>query len=321
MKTITEAINSYIKGIAESRSAETAHAYQSGLNYFVKSLEIDADKTPVSELTHEHFKVFLSKVKKISVRGEALYVYSVKSFYRFLSVEGLNDVNMPKIEILVQYRQRKPKRSLPNFPKDEIAKVIEYMMGITEQTFESEEDKLRAYRDRALIVTLADTGLRIHEICKMKRGDLDMNHGVSMVTGKGSKDAIVRFSSRSVEAIRDYLRVRSKMDGASGKPLRSLPLLARHDRGTGGRLTSITTTTGRNIVKERVAEAIGEPSTGEITPHSFRHYFVSKIVDETGNIHLAKRLARHENIQITQLYAHLSDKELDDGYAKIFETE
>lgn len=318
MKTITEAINSYIKGIHESRSAETAHAYRSGLNYFVKTLDIDADKTPASELTSDHFKNFLSKVKKISVRGEALYVYSVKSFYRYLSVEGWNDVNIPKIDMLVQYRQRKPKRSLPNFPKDEISKVIDYMMGITAQMFESEEERLRAFRDRALIVTLADTGLRIHEICKMKRGDLDMNQGVSMVTGKGSKDAIVRFSSRSVEVIRDYLRVRAEMDGLSGKPLRSLPLFARHDRGTGGRLTSITTTTGRNIVKERVAEAIGEPSS-EITPHSFRHYFVSKIVDETGNIHLAKKLARHENIQITQLYAHLSDKELDDGYAKIFE--
>jgi integrase/recombinase XerC len=321
MKTISETIKTYIEDIAKSRSQETAHAYNSGLNYFLKTLDIDPDKSSPSELTTDHFKKFLDKVKKLSVKGEALYVYSVKSFYRYLSIEEMNDANMAKIEVLVRYRQRKSKPSLPSFPKDDIAKVIEYMMTVTENLFDSEEERLRSYRDRALIITLADTGLRIHEVCKMKRGDLDMNQGVSLVTGKGSKEAIVRFSSRSVAVIKEYLRVRSKLDGATGKPLRSLPLLARHDRGTGSRLDSITTTTGRNIVKERVKEAIGEPSTGEITPHSFRHYFVSKIVDETGNIHLAKRLARHENIQITQLYAHLSDKELDDGYAKIFEKE
>jgi len=80
-----------------------------------------------------------------------------------------------------------------------------------------------------------------------------------------------------------------------------------------------STTTGRNIVTDRVREILGEESVGKITPHSFRHYFVTTILRGSGNLKLAQELARHSNIQVTQRYAHLSDDELDKGYYDIFE--
>jgi len=58
---------------------------------------------------------------------------------------------------------------------------------------------------------------------------------------------------------------------------------------------------------------------GTITPHSFRHYFVTRVLQASGNLKLAQELARHRNIAVTQRYAHLSDNELDQGYFEIFE--
>jgi len=110
-----------------------------------------------------------------------------------------------------------------------------------------------------------------------------------------------------------------QLDGGSGKQLTALPLFARHDKGTGKKIRPITPTTGRNIVAERVAQALGNEAEGHITPHSFRHYFVSLILRASGNLKLAQALARHENIQITQRYAHINDDELDKGYYEIFE--
>ena len=55
----------------------------------------------------------------------------------------------------------------------------------------------------------------------------------------------------------------------------SLPLFARHDIGAGKKIKPITTRTGQNIVAQRVTEAVGPGSAGSITPHSFRHYFVT----------------------------------------------
>jgi integrase/recombinase XerC len=68
-----------------------------------------------------------------------------------------------------------------------------------------------------------------------------------------------------------------------------------------------------------VKQALGNQAEGHITPHSFRQYFVSTILRSSGNLKLAQALARHENIQITQRYAHINDDELDKGYYEIFE--
>ncbi len=98
--------------------------------------------------------------------------------------------------------------------------------------------------------------------------------------------------------------------GARFPPCPSLP---RHDKGAGKKIKPITTTTGRNIVSEYVRQALGENAEGRITPHSFRHYFVTTVLRASGNLKLAQELARHANIQVTQRYAHLSDDELDKG--------
>jgi integrase len=82
----------------------------------------------------------------------------------------------------------------------------------------------------------------------------------------------------------------------------------------------MTPTTGRNIVDQRVTEAIGPEAGKNITPHSFRHYFVTTVLlGSGGNLKLAQSLARHQNIAVTQRYAHLSDSDLDKGYVGIFE--
>ena len=101
----------------------------------------------------------------------------------------------------------------------------------------------------------------------------------------------------------------------------ALPLFARHDKGAGKKIKTITTASGRNIVKNWVRQTLGDKAVGTITPHSFRHYFVTTVLRASGNLKLAQELARHSNIQVTQRYAHLSNDELDKGYYEIFEKE
>jgi integrase len=109
------------------------------------------------------------------------------------------------------------------------------------------------------------------------------------------------------------------LDGGSGRPLTSLPLFARHDKGAGKKIKPITTTTGRNIVTDRVRQILGDELVGKITPHSFRHYFVTTVLRGTGNLVMAQKLARHENIETTKRYTHLADDELDKAYFEVFE--
>jgi integrase len=179
--------------------------------------------------------------------------------------------------------------------------------------------ELRNLRDRALILTLADTGLRVDELCKLRCGNIDWAENRATLKGRGNKQGFVRFSTRAVNALKDYLSVRISSDLETGQPISSLPLFARHDKGAGRKIKPITPTTTRNIVAERVQQILGTEAIGRITPHTFLHYFVTTILRGTGNLKLAQVLARHSSIQVTQRYAHLSDHEINKAYYEIFE--
>jgi site-specific recombinase XerD len=322
--TISQAISAYLDSVQLARSPNTARTYKNALNIFQQVLKeywIEPETSPTEKLTEDAIAWLAAWLKNFSAPTERLYLQAVKGFYQYLAAERLAEINLPRLEQLIKQRARRPGLRLPQFPADDIQRVLDYTNNLLEQIFDSENDKLRALRDRAFLLTLADTGLRVHEACALRRGDIDWNEGRAIIIGKGDKQAVVRFSGRSLSALRDYLSVRSRLDGASGRPLASLPLFARHDKGAGKKVKPVTTATGRNIVDERVRQALGEAAEGRITPHSFRHYFVTTVLRASGNLKLAQELARHANIQVTQRYAHLSDDELDRGYHDIFERE
>jgi len=263
---------------------------------------------------------FAAELKALSPATEQLYLTAVAGFFEFLVAERLADINLARVRLLIRKRSRKPGVRLPQFPRIQIENTVYYAINLASLPANSEQQRLINLRDRAFILTLADTGLRVHEACNLRRGDLDWNERKAIVKGKGNREAIVRFSQRSLKALKDYLAARAKLDGSSGRQLAALPLFARHDKGAGKKVKPMTPTTGRNIVDQRVTEALGPEAGKNITPHSFRHYFVTTVLlGSGGNLKLAQSLARHQNIAVTQRYAHLSDSDLDKGYMGIFE--
>jgi integrase/recombinase XerC len=320
--TIASTIENYLDSVRLARSENTARTYRNAMNIFLEVLrlnDLNPLKTPVDRLTEDAIVWLASALKDYAPTSERLYLTAVSGFYEFLAAERLSNVNLPRLHLLIRQRARRPGIRLPQFPKEDIERVLNYTKEILEQVFDSSNEQLRALRDRSFLLTLADTGLRVHEACALRRGDVDWNEGRAVIIGKGDKQAVVRFSSRSMRALRDYLSARAALDGSSGRPLPSLPLFSRHDKGAGKKVKPITTATGRNIVAERVGQALGEQAVGTITPHSFRHYFVTTVLRASGNLKLAQELARHTNIAVTQRYAHLSDDELDQGYYEIFD--
>jgi len=320
--TIDTAINAYLDTVHLARSQHTFITYKNALNNFKHCLlknNIDPEKCPVENINTDAIAWYANYLKDYAATTEQLYLTAVKGFYDFLAAEEAVDINLPKVKLLIKQRSRRPGRRLPQFPADAIGQLLEYYENKELPIGKDQEIMLRVMRDKAFLITLADTGLRVHEACGLRRGDIDWNEGKALIIGKGNKQVIVRFSKRSLRAMKTYLQARSDMDGSSGRPLTSLPLFARHDKGAGSKVKPITPTTGRNIVRERVIESLGAEAVGTITPHSFRHYFVTRVLLSTGNLKLAQSLARHQNIAVTQRYAHLADDELDKGYWQVFE--
>lgn len=325
--SISEAIKRYLDTVKLARSPHTMLAYRNAMQVFnevLKSKALDPETTSVDKVTEDLITPLAGYLKSYANATEQLYLQAVKGFYLYLDAEQLVDINQSRVVLLIKQRSRKPGIRFPQFPTEDIETLLKkveqvenLIISVTDE--ESATVKLRAYRDRAFLLTLADTGLRVHEACNLKRGDIDWNEQRTIIIGKGNKQAVVRFTSRSLTAIKDYLSQRALLDGNSGKQLGSLPLFARHDKGAGKRIKPMTPTTGRNIVKERVEQFLGKDLVGKITPHSFRHYFVTSVLRGTGNLKIAQELARHENIEVTKRYSHLSNEELDKAYHDVFE--
>jgi site-specific recombinase XerD len=319
--SIKDAISTFVRIVEQSRSANTAVSYAKGLKLYSHILNkhgLQVEKTPVDELTEDSLPWLLDELKIYSPATEQLYTSIVTRLLNFLVSEKAADINLSRMRELIRMRSRRVGQRLPQFPRTEVDQILEQILP-KPITSSDETDYMRELRDRAFLVVLADTGLRVHEACNLRRGDLDWNEGRAIIIGKGNKQAVIRFSFRSMQLLKEYLAVRGKLDGMSGRPMTSLPLFARHDKGVGNKVKSITPTTGRNIVAEKVRIVLGDEAKGRITPHSFRHYFVTTVLRASGNLKLAQELARHANISVTQRYAHLSDDELDKGYFNIFD--
>jgi len=325
MITIKQSMLYYLDNIKLARSENTFRSYQNALRSFdvvLNANHLPTDQSDIKQLPEDAIAWFAVALKDYAPATEQLYLTAVAGYYEFLAAEKLAEPNLPRLRMLIHQRARKPGQRLPQFPRNEIEDVIEYAINLAAIPVSSESASLINLRDRAFLLTLADTGLRVNEACQLRRGDIDWNEGKAVIIGKGNRQAVVRFSHRSMNVLREYLNARSKLDGSSGRPLPSLPLFARHDKGAGKKVKPITTATGRNIVAQRVRESVGSHASGSITPHSFRHYFVTTVLRGSGgNLKMAQELARHRNIAVTQRYAHLSDDELDKGYWEIFENQ
>lgn len=319
--SVRDSVNQYLEMIKSSRSSNTHRSYTNALSYFLQILEKQnlIPQSSVMNLKEEAILWLIDGLKDHSPATERLYLTAVFRYYEFLSASNLASLNLPRLRLLIQHRARRYGQRLPQFPRIAIEKMIEYANNLVIHIASDSKDRMRLYRDRALIVTLADSGMRIHEICSLRRGDIDWNEQRAIIIGKGNQQAVVRLSTRTIRSIRDYLNERTTLDGSSGKPIASLPVFCRHDRAAGRSVKPISTTTGRAIVSYHLIRALGKEAQGTITPHSFRHYFVTTVLRGSGgNLKMAQELARHKSISVTQRYAHLSDEELDQGYDEIF---
>jgi site-specific recombinase XerD len=322
---LASTIQDFLDMIQLSRSENTARSYANAMSAFItvlKEHDLDPKKTLVSAVKENWVSWFTAYLKDYSPATEQLYIIAVTRYYQYLVAEELASINLHRVRMIVQSRSRRPGKRLPQFPREDIETVLDYAISLPKRQYIDDQEHLRNLRDAAFILSLADTGMRVHEICNLRRGDIDWNEHKALIVGKGDQQAIIRFSSRSIRLLKNYLSKRAILDGATGRPLPSLPLFARHDKGAGKKIKAITTSTGRNIIKQRVNEVLGNRAKGVITPHSFRHYFVTNVLRGSGgNLKLAQELARHKNIQVTQLYAHLSNDDVDRSYYEIFEEE
>lgn len=162
----------------------------------------------------------------------------------------------------------------------------------------------RPYRNRAIVYTLIETGMRRTAITKIDLEDINIEKGTVSALEKGSFTHVYQISREGLEAIKDYLERERREDAKDFKsPALFLPANTQKKNSRNGRLSSKTI---ENIWKEacKVAEVKGK------SPHSARHAMGKHIIEKTGNISAVQRQLGHKNTVYSMQYGRITAEEL-----------
>ena len=197
--------------------------------------------------------------------------------------------------------------------KDKTEKEVKYLTlrQIEKLLLAPDTNKKTGLRDRAILETLFSTGLRVAELVSLDMDQIKIKSGTKeleiAIVGKGRKVRSVYFSERAVYWLRKYLNQRTDADKAlfiNYKPGIEKTNLNRR----------LTPKSVEGIVKKYVKIA-GLPTLA--TPHTLRHSFATDLLARGVDLRLVQEFLGHRNIATTQIYTHVTNKQLKDIHRKL----
>lgn len=260
-------------------SDNTREAYVRDVGKLVRYLE--TEKVTLREVTTDTLRAFAADLFDlgISPRTQARIVSGIKSFFRFMKLEGYLDSN-PSLLL----ESPALRRHLP-----EVLRVdeIDAMIGAIDM------EKAEGQRNRAIMETLYGCGLRVSELINLEISKLYFDEQFIMVHGKGDKERIVPISPQAIREIKDYLPDRALLPVNRGEE--NILFLNRR----GHRLTRVMIF---YIIKQ-LAEAAGIRK--EVSPHTLRHSFATHLLEGGANLRAIQQMLGHEDISTTEIYLHI----------------
>lgn len=216
----------------------------------------------------------------ITPRSIARMLSGVRSFYRFLQLEG--HIEQDPTELLES--PRIPKHLPEVLTIEEVDRILDAI------NLELPEGQ----RDHCIIELLYSCGLRVSEVCSLKLSDLFLDEGFIRVIGKGDKQRIVPISPRATQELQWWFDARRDINV---KPEDEDFVFVSARRGR--HLSRITVF---HNIKQYVAAAEVQK---EVSPHTFRHTFATHLLEGGASLRAIQVMLGHENIGTTEIYTHL----------------
>lgn len=278
-KSILRRYNQYLQ-LEKSLSPNTLEAYQNDLNHLLEFLQeknLCYKNVTIEDL--QHFCAVLIDLG-ISARSLARTLSGLRSFYRFLLLEG--EVENDPTELL---EGPKVARHIPDvLTVEEIDRMISCI----------DLSKQEAQRNRAILEVLYSCGLRVSELCQLKLSSLYLDEGFIRVEGKGNKERLVPISEKAIKELNFWFSERVHIPIKPGNEDYVFVSFRR-----GGALTRVMVF---YIIKE-LAERAGIHKS--ISPHTFRHSFATHLLEGGANLRAIQSMLGHESIGTTEIYTHI----------------
>ena len=212
---------------------------------------------------------------------------ALRSFYRFALARKL--VGKDPVHGVTGPKKGRP---LPQFLKEnEMDRLLD-----TESWTESFGD----VRDRMVIMTFYETGIRLSELIGLDDSMVDFSNRQLKVTGKRNKQRVIPFGEELLATLRDYMKCRDKEVNRQSEAL--------FVSAKGQRMTS-------SQVREAVKKNLSKVCTlKKRTPHVLRHTFATAMLNNKAGIECVKKLLGHESLSTTEIYTHTTFEQLKREY-------
>lgn len=217
------------------------------------------------------------------------------------------------LRALLAYFHEKDIPCLPTekikLPKDRRERQVKFLnLEQIEALLTAPETKtITGFRDRAILETLFSTGLRVAELVALERKHLAGSNGKTdfemSIIGKGNYPRTVYFSERTLYWIHKYLSARNDQDQA---------LFVRFKGPTGDSLR--LGVRGVESIVQKYAKLSGISVLA--TPHTLRHSFATDLLNNGVDIRMVQEFLGHRHIGTTQVYTHVTSKQLRDIHKK-----
>lgn len=297
MPDIQKLLDDYLNylEIEKNRSLKTRENYKRYLDVFINFSKIKTEKDISAEKVRD-FRLHLARLE--TPKGEnfkkttqSYYIIALRNFLKYLIKRDFDVLSPDKIEL-----PKIPGRQIEIIEYPDLERLLEVANG----------SDLRSLRDKAILETLFSTGLRISELCSLNRR-FDINRGELSVRGKGGKLRVVFLSERAKKAIKNYLDKRPDTEEALFISLTKSPSTRSGQAKTPKVIGRIIPRTIQRIVDfySRKAGIIKK-----VHPHTIRHLFATDLLIGGADLRSVQELLGHASISTTQIYTHLTNKEL-----------
>ena len=279
------ALDSYITYLTAERGASphTVDAYNRDIISFIKFLEergLSFSERPERSFVEAYIGYAREMGKK--TRSIVRSISALRGLFNFLLADGVITHNpLEEIEI--------PKYSPPIpevLSEQEVLELLKLPVG-----------SKTSLRDRMILELLYATGLRVSELIKLKRSDINLDGGFVIASGKRSKERVVPLNTFSKDTIKSYLQ----KENPHGVYLLS--------NKKGGMLT-------RQAIWKIIRKYATKMSKEHVSPHTMRHTFATHLLEGGADLRSVQILLGHEDISTTQIYTHVDSKRLKEIHKK-----
>lgn len=281
--------------IERGRSVNTIANYDFYLRRFLEFSKIKSPGEIDLELVRK-YRIWLNR--QTNERGNELkkstqnyHLIALRSFLKYLSKCDVKSLAPEKIELA-----KMPDRQVDFLEGNDLERLLEAPL-------KTAEAKVIQLRDKAILELLFSTGLRVSEISKLKKDNVNLDKEEFTVRGKGDKLRVVFLSNQSKYWLKQYLQTRKDL---------SPSLFVRADKAKGREEPGNLTPRSIQRLIKKYSKIAGITKT--VTPHTMRHSFATDLLINGADIRSVQSMLGHSSITTTQIYTHITNQQLKEVY-------